>query len=237
LGIGKEFVSLMDSISYKFNDIALLQTALTHSSYSNEMKKRGFRAESNEELEFLGDAVLELVISEELYKRCSKGGEGVLTKLRQSLVCENMLAKIAAEMNLGDYLNVGTGEESTDVRSRSKVLADALEAVIAAIYLDSKASESSNYREVILSIFNKYISDVIKNGYTDYKTMLQQFVEKNSGSVLRYEYMESGPEHCKRFEATAYVNNNAVGRGEGTTKRAAEQEAAKVALKLFGISR
>ena len=161
----------------------------------------------------------------------------MLTKLRQSLVCENMLAKIAAEMNLGDYLNVGTGEESTDVRSRSKVLADALEAVIAAIYLDSKASESSNYREVILSIFNKYISDVIKNGYTDYKTMLQQFVEKNSGSVLRYEYMESGPEHCKRFEATAYVNNNAVGRGEGTTKRAAEQEAAKVALKLFGIIR
>ena len=90
---------------------------------------------------------------------------------------------------------------------------------------------------MILSIFNKYISDVIKNGYTDYKTMLQQFVEKNSGSVLRYEYMESGPEHCKRFEATAYVNNNAVGRGEGTTKRAAEQEAAKVALKLFGIIR
>jgi ribonuclease-3 len=201
------------------------------------MRKRGFRAESNEELEFLGDAVLELVISEELYRRCSKDGEGALTKLRQSLVCENMLAKIAAEINLGDYLNVGTGEESTDVRQRSKVLADALEAVIAAIYLDSKAQDNEQYREIILGIFDPYISDVIKNGYTDYKTLLQQFVEKNTGSVLRYEYLESGPEHKKHFVATAYVNNNAVGTGEGNTKRSAETSAARSALELFGISR
>ena len=236
MGIGKEFITLMGAINYRFEDITLLQTALTHSSYSNEMKKRGFRAESNEELEFLGDAVLELVISEELYRRCSKDGEGALTKLRQSLVCENMLAKIAAEIDLGDYLNVGTGEESTDVRQRSKVLADALEAIIAAIYLDSKAHGKEDYRTVILGLFAPYISDVIKNGYTDYKTMLQQFVEKNSGSVLRYEYAESGPEHKKHFVATAYVNNNAVGSGEGTTKRSAETEAARSALRLFGIS-
>ncbi len=237
MGIGKEFITLMGAIDYRFEDITLLQTALTHSSYSNEMKKRGFRAESNEELEFLGDAVLELVISEELYRRCARDGEGALTKLRQSLVCENMLAKIAAEINLGDYLNVGTGEESTDVRQRSKVLADALEAVIAAVYLDSKKQGCDKYRDVILGIFDSYISDVIKNGYTDYKTLLQQFVEKNTGSVLRYEYAESGPEHRKHFVATAYVNNNAVGVGEGNTKRSAETEAAKCALKLFGISR
>ena len=237
MGIGKEFITLMDVIGYRFADITLLQTALTHSSYSNEMKKRGFRAQSNEELEFLGDAVLELVISEELYKRCSKDGEGVLTKLRQSLVCENMLAKIAAEINLGDYLNVGTGEESADVRNRSKVLADALEALIAAVYLDCKAGANEKYRAVILSLFQDHITDVLRNGDADYKTMLQQFVEKNSGSVLKYEYNESGPEHSKHFVATAYVNNNAVGTGEGSTKRAAETAAAKGALKLFGIVR
>ncbi len=235
MGIGREFVELMNTIGYSFADIKLMQTALTHSSYSNEMKKRGFRAESNEALEFLGDAVLELVISEVLYVRCAKDGEGALTKYRQCLVCESMLAQIAAKIHLGEYLNVGTGEETSDVRSRSKVLADALEALIAAIYIDDLSKGGHSYKEVILAVFAPYIDEVIKHGALDYKTMLQQFVEKNRGAVLVYGYEQSGPEHDKVFTATAYINNNMVGTGKGSTKRAAESNAAKAALKLFGI--
>lgn len=237
MGIGKEFYELMDKISYTFNDVSHLECALTHSSYSNEMKKRGFRVNSNESYEFLGDAVLELIISEALFARCVGEGEGALTKYRQSLVCESTLAKIADSIDLGAYLNVGSSEENTDVRRRAKVLADALEALIASVYLDSeKLGESNAAKDVVLSLFNKEIDSVIQRGNTDYKSMLLQFVEKNSGSELRFEYTESGPEHKKQFHATAYINNNAVGDGEGRTKRAAEMSAAKSALKLFGIS-
>ena len=128
MGVGKEFFELMNKIGYTFSDISHLEIALTHSSYSNEMKRKGFRAESNEAYEFLGDAVLELFISEALFNRCTRAGEGTLTKHRQSLVCESTLAKIASSINLGDYLNIGTSEEGTDLRSRPKVLADAFEA-------------------------------------------------------------------------------------------------------------
>ncbi len=237
MGIGKEFIELMSLIGYRFHDITLLQTALTHSSYSNEMKRRGFNAKSNEALEFLGDAVLELVISEELYSKHHKDGEGVLTRMRQTLVCESTLARIAEKLSLGDYLNVGTGEECTDLRHRAKVLADAMEAVIAAVYIDDVANNRENYRRVILELFADEMMRINANGYSDYKSMLQQFVEKNADCVLRYEYSESGPEHDKIFTATAFINNNKVGVGVGTTKRAAEAAAAMRALTLFGIIR
>ncbi|MBR7117730.1 MAG: ribonuclease III [Clostridia bacterium] len=237
MGIGKEFYDLMDKISYRFTDVSHLECALTHSSYSNEMKKRGFRVNSNESYEFLGDAVLELIISEDLFLRCVGEGEGALTKYRQSLVCESTLAKIAENIDLGAYLNVGSSEENTDVRRRAKVLADSLEALIAAVYLDStKLGDTSSAKTVVLSLFDHEIDAVIKRGNTDYKSMLLQFVEKNSGSELRFEYRESGPEHKKQFHATAYINNNVVGEGDGRTKRAAEMSAAKSALMLFGIS-
>lgn len=235
MGIGKDFFVLMDTIGYKFNDITLLETALTHSSYSNEMRKKGFRRDSFESLEFLGDAVLELVISEHLFNRYKKDGEGILTRLRQNLVCESTLARIARTINLADYLNIGSSEENTDVRNRDKVLADALEAVIAAIYIDDETSGRINYRSVILKLFDAEITSLITKGAVDYKTMLQQFVEKNNGSILCYTYEESGPEHSKTFVATAHINNNKVGIGIGSTKRSAEQAAAKGALKLFGI--
>ena len=236
MGIGREFIELMDVIGYSFNDITYLETALTHSSYANEMKSRGIRVVCNEELEFLGDAVLELVISEELYRGHSKNGEGTLTRMRQALVCEGTLAKVARDVNLGVYLNVGTGEEQSDIRERPKVMADAMEAVIAAIYLDDREyGSSSHFRQVILSLFDKYIRDVHKASAPDHKTTLQQFVEKNSGSELRYSYTEEGPEHMKIFTATAYINNNKVGEGSGKTKRQAETNAAEAALKLFGI--
>ena len=236
MGVGKEFFELIDKIGYDFSDISRIEIALTHSSYSNEMKRRGFRAESNEAYEFLGDAVLELFISEALFERCEKAGEGTLTKYRQSLVCESTLAKIAASIQLGDYLNVGTSEENTDLRKRPKVLADALEALIASIYIDAKASgRIEECRRTIISLFAQEIAGVISRGNTDYKSMLQQLVEKNTGTELRYEYSESGPEHKKSFSVMAYINNNPVGDGVGKTKRAAEMQAAKKALALFGI--
>ena len=235
MGIGREFLELTDKIGYKFRDISYLETALTHTSYSFEAKSKGQRATSNEALEFLGDAVLELVISEELYNRYSKRGEGNLTKMRQVLVCEKTLANIASSLDLGIYLNVGTGEELSDLRSRTKVLADAMEAVIAAIYIDDRSFGSLLYRKVILNLFEPIIEDIVKTGFSDYKTMLQQLVEKNSGDILRYEYDEKGPHHSKDFTARAYINNNLVGTGCGKTKRNAEMQAARSALLLFGV--
>ena len=236
MGIGHEFIELMDVLGYRFHDISYLETALTHSSYANEMRAKGIRVACNEELEFLGDAVLELVISEELFNKHSKNGEGTLTRMRQILVCENTLAAVANDVNLGVYLNVGTGEEQSDLRSRPKVLADAMEAVIAAVYLDDREYGGlSNYRSVVIDLFEKYIRNVNNGVIYDYKTTLQQFVEKNADSELKYDYSEEGPEHMKSFTATAFINNNKVGVGIGRTKRLAEMKAAEAALKLFGI--
>ena len=235
MGIGREFIELTKKLGYEFRDITYLETALTHTSYCFEARAKGQRAVSNEELEFLGDAVLELVISEELYRRFARQGEGILTKMRQALVCESTLARVAMELELGLYLNVGTGEELSELRSRSKVLADAMEAVIAAIYIDDRAAGTEHFRDVILALFTPFIEEIEKRGFSDYKTMLQQLVEKNSGDILRYEYTEEGPEHCKSFTAHSYINNNLVGIGTGTTKRAAEMQAARAALALFGI--
>ncbi len=235
MGIGREFIELTEKLGYAFHDISYLETALTHTSYSFEAKAKGQRATSNEELEFLGDAVLELVVSEELYKRYAKQGEGILTKMRQALVCESTLSRIASGLDLGLYLNIGTGEELSDLRSRSKVLADAMEAVIAAVYIDDREHGSAHFRDVILKLFYSEIENIEKRGFSDYKTMLQQLVEKNSGDELHYEYTEEGPEHRKSFVAHAYINNNPVGTGGGSTKRAAEMQAARAALTLFGI--
>ena len=200
------------------------------------MKARGFRAESNESLEFLGDAVLQIVMSEYLYDKYSKQGEGALTRLRQNIVCESTLYKIATEIELGKYLNIGTGEENQDLRNGQKVLADALEALIAAIYMDDRTYAHGNkYRAVILCMFENEIDSILKKKHTDYKTELKNFVEKNSGFILRYNVSESGPEHEKKFYAEAFINNNKVGAGQGSTKRYAEMQAAKEALKLFGI--
>ena len=137
MAIGKDIIALQGVLGYSFTDISYLELALTHSSYTNEQRARGINTSSNERLEFLGDAVLELVISEYLYSNFKKYREGALTKMRQSLVCEKTLSKIAAEISLGEYLNLGHGEENSDCRSRPKILADALEAVFGAIYLDA----------------------------------------------------------------------------------------------------
>ena len=235
MGIGRDVFELMGKIGYNFTDITLLEHALTHISYTNEMRQRGYRAEKNETLEFLGDAVLELVVSEELYLRFKELGEGTLTKMRQSVVCESALAEAAKKISLGEYLNIGNGEEQIGLRQKPKILADALEALIAAVYLDCKSSGAEAYKAVILRLLKEKLDRAHSLGATDHKTLLLQFVEKNGDSVLRYDYEEQGPEHNKTFKATAFINNNKVGEGEGKTKRGAEAAAAEIALKLFGI--
>lgn len=237
MAIGKELLSLSEKLGYSFSDLTYLQTALTHTSYTNEMKSRGIRLPSNERLEFLGDAVLELVISEYLYQNFKRYGEGSLTKIRQYLVCEKTLAKVAQTLDLGAYLNLGNGEEHSGCRARPKLLADALEAVFAAVYLDSVARGASDHARVILSVMQREIEgcDAMQRG--DYKTALQQFIEKDGSATLEYVIVsETGPEHQKEFSVVAKVNNNVVGEGRGTSIKNAQMQAAKAALSLFGAN-
>ena len=235
MALGKEALELAERVGYSFADLTYLETALTHSSYTNEMRKRGIKADSNERLEFLGDAVLEIVISEYLYSNFSKYREGALTKMRQRLVCEKTLARIAERLELGSYLNLGNGEESGELRRRPKVLADAFEALIGAIYLDSMAKGEEAYKNVILALFIEEI-EAAENQRTDYKTMLQQLAEQEGSSLLEYRVVsEEGPEHNKLFSVEALINNNVVGRGSSQTKKDAEMQAAKQALQLFGV--
>ena len=238
MAIGKNIYELESAIGYKFRDISYLERALTHSSYAYELKSRGGSLPSNERLEFLGDSVLELVISEYLFESFNELREGVLTKMRQYLVCERSLSLAATRLSLGDYINLGRGEEQAGHRSRPKVLADAFEALIAAIYLDSKGtSYEKAARKFILSSLRDEIENAIKMQRGDHKTMLQELVEKDGASVLEYELIsECGPDHDKSFEVYARVNNNIVGRGVGKTKKDAEMAAAREALSLFGVN-
>lgn len=236
MAIGKDFPELMKKIGYEFFDCARLENALTHSSYSNEYKSKGLKYPSNERLEFLGDAVLELTVSEYLYHNYKDVGEGKLTKIRQHLVCEKTLAKVASELCLGDYINLGKGEEN-DCRTRPKVLADTMEAVIAAIYIDARSNNSEKYRDVIINLFKNEFITAETSANRDYKTLLQQFIEKDGMSTLEYEVVaESGPDHKKEFSVVAKVNNNVVGKGVAGKIKDAESEAAKKALSLFGIN-
>ncbi len=236
MAIGKEIFELQSVIEYEFSDLSYLERAVTHSSFSYEMRTKGMNVLSNERLEFLGDAVLEIVISEHLFGVFEGLDEGVLTKMRQYLVCEKTLAKIAERINLGAYLNLGRGEEGAGLRARPKVLADALEALIAAVYLDSKENCPNCAKELILKLFSEEISNSRNMQKGDYKTMLQQLVEKDGSAILEYKLVrEVGPEHKKLFEIEAYVNNNLVGKGAGFNKKDAEMAAAKEALLLFGV--
>ena len=237
MAIGKEALELEAQINYHFVDISYLECALTHSSYTNEQRLRGINVSSNERLEFLGDAVLQMVISEYLYSNFAKYREGALTKMRQQLVCEKTLAKIAEHLNIGEYINLGHGEEMTDCRRRPKLLADALEAVIAAVYLDSHKNGSDEYKKLVIGLFLDEITYISTKQKTDYKTMLQQLTEQDGSAVLEYRVTEeSGPEHDKTFTVVAFINNNEVGKGCAPTKKQAEMQAAKMALSLFGVS-
>ena len=236
MAIGKDIIELQNKIGYVFKDISFLDTALTHLSYTNEMRTRGISAGSNERLEFLGDAVLQMIVSEYLYENYRRSREGALTKLRQRIVCESTLSEIAVKIGLGQYLNLGRGEDAGGGRNRPKLLADALEALIAAVYLDSNDLAGAS-TEVVLKLFKDVLEDGIIKHNTDYKTKLQQLVEQDGGAELEYRLiLESGPDHNKCFTVAAYVNNNEVGRGTAGKIQQAEMEAARMALKLFGVA-
>ena len=235
MAIGKEVTMLEKKIGYQFRDLSYLECAVTHSSYTNEQRARGINLLSNERLEFLGDAVLQIIVSEYLYENFKKYREGALTKMRQKLVCEKTLAKIATRIELGEHLNIGHGEEGMHLRMRPKILADAFEALIAAVYLDSGDGETC--KNVVLPLFFDEFINVASTQNTDYKTLLQQLAEKDGAAVLEYKVVsEQGPEHNKKFEVVALINNNEVGRGASTSKKDAEMQAAKMALRLFGVS-
>ncbi len=235
MAIGKSFDELERKLKYVFSNPKYLENALTHSSYSNEYKSRGLSLPSNERLEFLGDAVLQIAISEYLYDNFKSYGEGRLTRMRQVLVCEKTLARIARSINLGEYIHLGRGEEN-DCRTRPKVLADTLEAVLGAIFIDDRDNNKEKYKSVIASLFENEISKSEALGTQDCKTMLQQFIEQDGSATLEYEVIdESGPEHQKVFTVVAKVNNNVVGKGVAHSKKDSEMQAAKDALLLFGF--
>ncbi|MBQ7580011.1 MAG: ribonuclease III [Clostridia bacterium] len=222
-----EIENLEKKIGYSFKNREYLNRALSHSSYVNE---RHNNEESNERLEFLGDSVLGIITADYYFHNFSLP-EGELTKLRASTVCEKTLSSFADQIELGKYLKLGKGEERTGGRQRPSINADAFEAVIAAIYLDGGIEEA---RKFVLR-FVERLSE--KHGsFKDYKTTLQEIVQKNPEETLEYIIVdESGPDHDKSFEVEVHLNSNVIGRGKGKSKKNAEQEAAREALELMGL--
>ncbi len=220
---------LEENLGYKFNNSDLLSNALAHSSYANEV-----HCASNERLEFLGDAVLSIIVADYLYENFKKLPEGELTKLRASLVCEKALCEYSKQLEMGRYIKLGKGEMQNKGQERPSILADAFEAVLAAIYLDGGIKEARRY-------VMRFILPEIKNhnseSFKDYKTSLQEVVQRNPEERLTYILIaESGPDHQKSFTVEVHLNSNVIGTGVGSSKKHAEQEAAKQALELMGIT-
>lgn len=216
-------------IGYKFKKLQYLENALTHSSYANE-----YRRNSNERLEFLGDSVLGIIISDYIFKRMSNVNEGDLSKLRASLVCEQSLYKVAKRVSLEKFIMLGKGEELTGGRERPSIVSDAFEAVLAAIYLDGGIEKA---REWVLKLMRDDIEDAMKGKKKihDYKTALQEKVQKKRGMTIVYELVnESGEDHNKLFTMQVKVKDKVVGCGEGRNKKEAAQNAAKAALSKSG---
>ncbi len=215
----------LDSVGWKVKNRRLYEQALTHSSYAHE---KGHRRSHNERLEFLGDAVLELVISDYLYEKYPNLSEGKLTKLRADLVCEASLARLAFELNLGQYLMLGKGEIISGGASRPALLADTIEALIGALYLDLGLDDGRDYvLGLYQSIMHELQEGVLRR---DYKTLLQEFSQARFTYTPVYRIVrESGPDHNKTFEAEVSLNCEAVGFGQGRSKKEAEQAAAKEA--------
>ena len=222
---------LEKSIDYTFNDRELLERALTHSSYANEVKESGG---SNERLEFLGDSVLSLVVAEYIFKNYRELPEGDLTRMRAAVVCENALCGFSRSIGMGKYLKLGKGEHHNKGEERPSILADAFEAVLAAIYLDGgyEAAKKHVLRFVVPLLKTMHQPGEVLH---DYKTMLQEIIQKNPEEQIVYKVIgESGPDHDKKFTVEVRLNSNVIGTGVGHTKKAAEQEAARQALELMG---
>lgn len=212
---------------YKFKDEKLFELARTHTSYANEFKKE--RRESNQRLEFLGDSVLSILVSDYIYKHYSHLPEGSLTKIRAEVVCEKSLYEIAKSISLGEYLLLGKGEEKAGGRKRVSILADAMEAVLGAIYLDSDIDSA---REAFMPLLkNRIVDAAAKEGRKDFKTTLQEYVQRDGKTEIVYKTVgESGPDHDKTYDVEVYINGKKSGSGSGKTKKEAEQQSAKNAM-------
>ncbi len=231
------FDRLEHAVGYRFRDRALLVRAMTHSSHSNETGERNHHLLCNERLEFLGDSVLSIAVSRYLYNTYPREGEGLLTNMRKDVVCADALARYARSIGLGDCLLLGRGEEASGGRDKVNVLADAFEALLAAIYIDAGDEGMSVISGFLLPLVQKDLSKIEAGGLdADCKTTLQQLVQQTEGDVLEYILIRAeGPDHQKTFEVEVRVNSNPCGRGIGSSKRRAEQAAAREALKVFGI--
>ncbi len=222
-------IELEKKIGYEYKNIKYLEIALTHSSYANEKKGK---VKHNERLEFLGDAVLSIVVSNYIFNKCSELPEGALTKLRSSLVCEKSLCEFSKKLEVGKYLRLSKGEIKSGGNNRSSILADTFEALIASIYLDGGLKEAQKF---ILRFVEPYIENPKPVAFKDYKTDLQEIIQKNPGEKIKYLLIkEIGPDHNKHFVVEVLLNNNVIGRGGGRSKKQAEQEAAREALELMG---
>ena len=216
------------AIGYKFKNITLLQNALTHSSYANEYFRDSLK--SNERLEFLGDSVLGMVVAEHLYKTFPDRLEGDLTRMRADMVCEASLAKIAERIDLGQYLLLGHGEEQSGGRNRPSILADAVESVLAACFLDGGMEAARRFIEtfVLCNVPQSRLRNV------DYKTALQELVQQKKNQQISYQLVgESGPDHNKSFCVEVTLNGTVVGSGTGSSKKRAEQDAARIAMETL----
>lgn len=224
------------ALGYTFKNKALLQEALTHSSYSNELKAKKQFCRCNERLEFLGDAVLSTVVGEYLFGVFSDMPEGELSTMRAALVQSQALASYSRSFGVGDFLYLGHGEEKNNGRNRQSTLENAFEAIVAAIYLDAGENGFDEVKRLVLPIIKAQLSDTdFALHHTDAKTELQQLIQQADGDFLEYKVIaESGPDHNKTFSVVAMLNSNIIGKGDGHSKREAEQVAAREALKLFG---
>ena len=217
--------TLEEKIGYSFRDRSLLENALTHSSYANEHRAQG--VPSNERLEFLGDSILGLVVADHLYRTRPDLPEGDLTRIRAALVCEGSLVEVARALDLGSYLKLGKGEDHGGGRARPSIQADAVEAMLAAVYLDGGIGQA---RKLIHTLVLDQEKEKTAAG-RDYKTALQELVQRESGQVLVYHLTgESGPDHAKTFQMEVLLNGASIGAGQGRSKKEAEQAAAKAAV-------
>ncbi len=218
---------LEEKIGYRFNDISILKTAVTHSSYIKEYDRS---TKSNERLEFLGDAFFDAIIGEKLFRMFPQKEEGFLSRTRATLVCEKSLAEKAKQLRLGEYILLGNGEEHNGGRNRESILADTMEAIMGAVYIDGGFEAVKN---VVLCLFMDAIEDVKRGKYiiVDYKTRLQEKLQVNGAANIRYNMLEElGPDHDKTFVVQLAVNGRPVSTGRGKSKKQAEQNAAKAML-------
>ena len=227
---------LEKKLGYSFKNIGYLKTALTHSSYSNELKLKGTIVECNERLEFLGDSVLSIIAANYLFNKYPDSPEGELTRRRAVIVCRDALSSYAKSLDLGSFLFLGNGEEKNNARERKSLLENTFEALMGAIYLDGDKFRMEIIHSIVHPFFEAELQaweegKIVK----DYKSELQQMIQQSGVDSLTYVMIGStGPDHEKTFEVEARLNSNIVGRGKGKTKREAEQNAAKEALSLFG---